>query len=221
MHVNTVSYCCQYFPLIYVLYWPNFGIFLFIFKRLLCLIHLVLKCGIRDVVNKCRMSQDRVVMALQFRSNTQSHWSSGSTDCFPSRGQRFESQGCTNSQWNWVSPVSAVTLHWWPRRNWRWPSPRLHASNRKLHLASRRRCEKPAVITHVFLQFHYTHCMSFSSSQHSDRLEPPGSPAEALQFHSNTQSHWFSGSTISFLSRGSTVCVPGMHKLTMELGFSC
>ncbi len=121
-------------------------------------------------MNKCRMSQDRVVMALQFRSNTQSHWSSGSTDCFPSRGQWFESQGCTNSQWNWVSPVSAVTgdLDVIDR----WPRPRLHASNRKLHLASRRRCEKPAVITHAFLQFHYTHCMSFSSSQHSDRLEP-------------------------------------------------
>jgi hypothetical protein len=44
---------------------------------------------------------------------------------------------------------------------------------------------------------------------------------EALQFHSTTQSHWSSGSTVCFPSRGSAVCVPGMHKLAMELGFSC
>ncbi len=43
---------------------------------------------------------------------------------------------------------------------------------------------------------------------------------EALQFYSTTQSHWCSGSTICFLSRGSAVRVPGMHKLTMEPGFS-
>ncbi len=47
------------------------------------------------------------------------------------------------------------------------------------------------------------------------------SPVEALQFHFNTQSHWSSGSTVCFPSRGSADCVPGMHKLTMEPGFSC
>ncbi len=39
---------------------------------------------------------------------------------------------------------------------------------------------------------------------------------EAVQFHSNTQSHWFSGSTVFFPSRGLAVCIPVMHKLTME-----
>ncbi len=42
-----------------------------------------------------------------------------------------------------------------------------------------------------------------------------GGPAISLQ-HSNTQSHWSSSSTACFPSRGSAVCVPGMHKLTME-----
>ncbi len=43
----------------------------------------------------------------------------------------------------------------------------------------------------------------------------------ALQFHSNTHSHWSSGSTVCFPSRGSAVRIPGMPKLTMEPGFSC
>ncbi len=38
------------------------------------------------------------VEALQFHSNTQSHWSSGSTICFPCRGSRVPV--CTSSQWN-------------------------------------------------------------------------------------------------------------------------
>ncbi len=32
-------------------------------------------------------------------------------------GQRFASQACLNSQWNRVSPVNAVSLHWWPWRD--------------------------------------------------------------------------------------------------------
>jgi hypothetical protein len=38
-----------------------------------------------------------------------------------------------------------------------------------------------------------------------------GSPVEAQQLHSNTQSHWSSGSTVSFLPRMATVCLPGMN----------
>ncbi len=41
---------------------------------------------------------------------------------------------------------------------------------------------------------------------------------EALQFHSTAQSHW---STVCFPSNGSVLCILGMHKLTMEPGFSC
>ncbi len=56
------------------------------------------------------MDKENIVEALQFHSITQSHWSSGSTVCFPSRG--FVSWGCTNSHWSRVSPVSAVSLQW-------------------------------------------------------------------------------------------------------------
>ncbi len=48
--------------------------------------------------------------ALQFHFNTQSHWSSGSTICFPSRGSVVRVPGMHILQWNWVSPVSAVSL---------------------------------------------------------------------------------------------------------------
>jgi hypothetical protein len=34
---------------------------------------------------------------------------------------------------------------------------------------------------------------------------------EALQVHTNTQSHWSSGSTIRFPPRGAAVRIPGMH----------
>jgi hypothetical protein len=42
---------------------------------------------------------------------------------------------------------------------------------------------------------------------------------EALQLHSNTQSHWSSGSTVCFLSRGADSLCPGdAPTLTMEPG---
>ncbi len=43
---------------------------------------------------------------------------------------------------------------------------------------------------------------------------------EALQFHSNTQSHWSSESTVYFPSKVSAVRVLEMHKFTMKPGFS-
>ncbi len=38
-----------------------------------------------------------------------------------------------------------------------------------------------------------------------------GSPVEALQLHSNTQSHWSNGSTVCSLPRGAAVRIPGTH----------
>ncbi len=82
-----------------------------------------------------------------------------------------------------------------------WPLPGLYAENGMLHQASCRQSEKPSVIAHCLPLFHSTTCRSSSSSQHSDQLEPRsswggGDPVEALQFHSNTQSHCSSGSTL-------------------------
>ncbi len=56
-----------------------------------------------------------------------------------------------------------------------WPHPRPWADNGKLHWASCRQCEKPAVITHAFPRFHSTPCGSSSSSQQSDQLGPQSS----------------------------------------------
>jgi hypothetical protein len=42
---------------------------------------------------------------------------------------------------------------------------------------------------------------------------------DSLQLHSNTHSHWCSGSTICSLPRGTMVHLPGdTHTLTIELG---
>jgi hypothetical protein len=65
-------------------------------------------------------------------------------------------------------------------------------------------------------RFHSVPCMSSSSSQHSDQLNPPvkllgGRPVEALQLHSKTQSYWSSVSTVSFPPREAAVRVLGMH----------
>ncbi len=43
------------------------------------------------------MYYDGYAEALPLHSNTQPLWSSGSTICFPPRGQRFASQGCPHT----------------------------------------------------------------------------------------------------------------------------
>ncbi len=140
--------------------------------------------------------------------HTQSHWSSGSTVCFRSRGSVVHVRGMHPlSLWNQVSPVSDVSLHWWPRCD-RW---------------------SPAMIGPLTLA---TGCFSNSSCpssiltaghrllRHTPRIpygpEPllGGSPMELLHSDTTTQSRWSSGSTVRFLSRGSAVRVPGMHPLS-------
>jgi hypothetical protein len=157
------------------------------------------------------------VEAPQFHSTTQSHWSRGLG------GQRFASRGCTNSRWNLVSPFSYIgdpdmIDHWRPQS----PCRQLDAS---LGFMSTK-WKASSVITHCLSGFHSTPCRSSFSSRHSDQLEPRsscwgGALWRPCNFTPTTQSHWSSGSTVSFLSRGSVVCVLGIHKLTMEPGFSC
>ncbi len=58
--------------------------------------------------------------------HTMSHWSSGLPVCFPSQGTQVQiPRGVL--MWNRDSPVSVVSLHWWPRRGWSslWPRPEL------------------------------------------------------------------------------------------------
>jgi hypothetical protein len=48
---------------------------------------------------------------------TMSHWSSGLPVCFPPQGTQVQNpRGVL--MWNQDSPVSVVSLHWWPQRDW-------------------------------------------------------------------------------------------------------
>jgi hypothetical protein len=59
---------------------------------------------------------------------TMSHWSSGLPVCFPSQGTRVQIPWGV-LQWNRDSPVSVVSLHWWPRHDWSlWPPLRRASS---------------------------------------------------------------------------------------------
>jgi hypothetical protein len=57
-----------------------------------------------------------------------SHWSRGLPVCFPSQGTRVQMpRGVL--MWNRDSPVSVVSLHWWPRHDWSlWPCLRRASS---------------------------------------------------------------------------------------------
>ncbi len=48
---------------------------------------------------------------------TMSHWSSGLTCLLPAT-RVTGSNPREVLMWNWDSPVSVVSLHWWPRRDW-------------------------------------------------------------------------------------------------------
>jgi hypothetical protein len=122
--------------------------------------------------------------------------------------QRFASRGCKNSQWNWVSPVSAVSLIGDPDVIRSLASPpfsgcftRLHADNVKSQrlrhssvgasLGFTPTMWRADLIAHhmPFLVPSHSLQVLLLPSQHSDCLEPRSSCwGEPLQFHSNTQS---------------------------------
>ncbi len=63
-----------------------------------------------------------------------SHWSSGLLVFIPSQGTQVQIP-LGVLMWNLDSPVSIVSLHWWPRRDWSSLQPRLRrASSQKLSL---------------------------------------------------------------------------------------
>ncbi len=77
------------------------------------------------------MLKEPLVEALQFHSNTQSHWSSGLTVCFLSR---FASRGCTQYHNGTGFLLLALSRYIGdPNVIDHWPRPRLRAENGKLH----------------------------------------------------------------------------------------
>ncbi len=90
---------------------------------------------------------------------TMSHWSNGLPICFPSQGTRVQIPWGL-LMWNRDSPVSAVSLHWWPRRDWSL-LPRLRqALSRTVTRPSYQQCDNPTWSHSAFLSWFHACCRS-------------------------------------------------------------
>jgi hypothetical protein len=134
-----------------------------------------------------------------------SHWSSGLPVCFPSQGTQVQiPRGVL--MWKRDFPVSDVSLHWWPRRDWSlWPRLR-QALSRTVTRPLSRQCDNPTWSHTAFLSRFHARCRSpFRLHNRRSRLLR-GSPVESLQSHFIlTMSHWSSGLPVCFPSQGTQV----------------
>ncbi len=125
-------------------------------------------------------------------------------------GPGFNPQGGTYCMWNRESPVSVVSLHWWPRRDWSlWPRLR-RASSRTVTRLTCRQCNYPTWTHTALLSGFHARCRSsfWLHNRHSQLLG--GSPVESLQSHRiHTMSHLSSGLPVCFPSWGTWVQSPG------------
>jgi hypothetical protein len=140
---------------------------------------------------------------------TMSHWSSGLPVCFLSQGTQVQiPRGVI--MWNRDSPVSDVSLHWWPRCDWSslWPCLRW-ASTWTITRPSWRQCDNPTWSHTAFLSRFHARCRSpFWLHNRWSRLLW-GSSVESLQSHFIlTMSHWSSGLLVCFPSQGTQVQIP-------------
>ncbi len=144
---------------------------------------------------------------------TQFHWSSGPPVCFLSWGCLIP-RGVL--MWNRDSPVSVVSLHWWPQRDWSlWPRLRW-ASSRTVTRPSYDNVIIPLDLTQLFCPS-FTLAAGLPSDFTTDIVSCWG---ESLQSHYiHTQFHWSSGPPVCFLSWGTRVQSPG--GTYVKLGFSC
>ncbi len=142
---------------------------------------------------------------------TMSHWSSGLPVCFPSQGTQVQiPRGVL--MWNRDSPVSVISLHWWPRRDWSSLQPRLR---RALSLTvttcrpSYRQCDNPTWSHTAFLSRFHAPCRSSFQIHNQRSLLLGGSAVKSLQSHFIlTMSHWSSGLPVCFPSQGTQVQIP-------------
>jgi hypothetical protein len=127
--------------------------------------------------------------------------------------------------WNRHSPVSVVSLHRWPQRDWSlWPRLR-RALSQTITRLSCRQCENPTWShTAVLSQFH-ARCRSSFQLHNWHRRLLGGSPVENLPSHFiHTMSHWSSGLPVCFPSRGTRVQYPGGYLCEIKillLALSC
>ncbi len=88
--------------------------------------------------------------------------------------------------WNRDSPVSIVSLHWWPRRDWSlWPCLK-RASSQTITRPSCRQCEQPTWSHTALLSRFDARCRSPSDFT-TDRLGAGGEPCRepAISLHSH------------------------------------
>ncbi len=134
-----------------------------------------------------------------------SHWSSGLPVCFPSQGSRLKSPGGYLCETGIL--LLALSLHWWPRRDWSFLWPRLRqALSRTITRPSCRQCDNPTWSHTAFLSRFHARCRSsFQLHNRRSRLLG-GSPVESLQSHFIlTMSHWSSGLPVCFPAQGTQV----------------
>ncbi len=125
---------------------------------------------------------------------TMSHWSSGLPVCFPSQGTQVQiPKGVL--MWNLDIPVSVVSLHWWPQRDWSSLWPRLRwASSRTVTRPSCRQCDNPTWSHTAFLSRFHARCRSpFRLHNRRSRLlggEPCGEPTISHNSHYVSLVQW-------------------------------
>jgi hypothetical protein len=137
-----------------------------------------------------------------------SHWFSGQPVCFPSQGTRVQNlRGVL--MWNRDSPVSIVSLHWWPRCDWSlWPRLRW-VSSQTVTRPLCRQCDNPTWSHTAFLSRFHARCRSLFWLHNQRSRLLGGSPVESLQSHFIlTMSHWSSGLPVCFPSQGTRIQNP-------------
>ncbi len=109
-------------------------------------------------------------------------------------------------KWNRDSPVSVVSLHWWPGHEWslwpclRWASSRTPQPSLGLHA---NKVIIPLDLTQLFCPGFYALCRSSFRLQNRHSRLLGGSPVESLQSHCIcTQYHWSSDPPVCFPSWG-------------------
>ncbi len=111
--------------------------------------------------------------------------------------------------WNWDSPVSIISLHWWPRHDWSlWPCLR-QALSWTVTKPLCWQCDNLTWSHTAFLSRFHVRCRSpFRLHNQWSRLLG-GSAVESLQSHFIlTMSHWSSGLPVYFPSQGTQVHIP-------------
>ncbi len=105
-----------------------------------------------------------------------------------------------------ISPVSDVSLHWWPWCDWSsWPRLR-RASSWTITRPSCRQCDNPTWSHTAFLSWFHARCRSPFRLHNWRSWLLGGSSVESLQSHFIlTMSHWSSGLPVCFPSQETQV----------------